>query len=203
MRVLALIFMLGFVYSCKPQNAGNQAPSSQELLGEMVDDQRMMTPEDLADYLINQDPSIKIIDVRDEDAFMDFTLPGAELVTLSELEGDFEFLNEECEIKKLVFISNSGILAEKAWLLSRLQGCKSGYVLKGGLNEWVEKIMQPEEPSEGDPASVWELYNRRIGARNYFAGISTEFTPSPYLVPKPQKKTVSKKKAEEEEEEGC
>jgi len=205
MRFIVIALFLCFMWSCQSTDKGSSSPTSQELMTDMMDQRRMISPEDLADFIINQDPSIKLVDVRDEEEFMDYSIPGSNMLPLSEIGEDTELLIDECDTRKLVFISNSGVLAEKAWMLSRLQGCKNGFILYGGLNEWTEKILQPTKPDEGDPASEWEMYNRRIGARNFFAGLSTEIEPTPFTAPQPKKTIakVPKKKKVEEEEEGC
>ena len=75
-------------------------------------------------------------------------------------------------------------------------------MLKGGLNGWIENILQPKEPSETASSEELELYQFRLAARNYFTGLSTELKLEPYLLPIKKKSPpkVVKKKVEEEEE---
>ena len=96
------------------------------------------------------------------------------------------------------------MLSEKAWFIARQLGCRKGYIMKGGLNTWIENILQPIKPTETASSEELELYNYRIAARNYFTGLSTELQLEPYLLPV-KKKSPPKvvKKKEEEEEEGC
>jgi hypothetical protein len=49
-------------------------------------------------------------------------------------------------------------------------GYNSIYVMKGGLNCWIETIVQPEMPDETASKEAFELYNTRRGASMYFTG---------------------------------
>jgi 3-mercaptopyruvate sulfurtransferase SseA len=70
----------------------------------------------------------------------------------------------------VVFISNDDIKADQAWVINKRLGYKSTYVMKGGLNSWYETILNPKRPPETSPATDFELYTFRKGARLYFTG---------------------------------
>jgi hypothetical protein len=44
----------------------------------------------------------------------------------------------------------------------------------GGLNRWIETIIQPQEPSEDEPYTAFETYELRKGAQLYFTGAKAE-----------------------------
>ena len=52
--------------------------------------------------------------------------------------------------------------------------------MKGGLNEWVETIMNPQEPPATASSEIQEQYQFRMAASRYFAGGSREMNPEPF-----------------------
>ena len=79
-------------------------------------------------------------------------------------------------------------------------GYKNLYVLKGGLNEWFNTIINPKLPKETDSQKDFELYSFRKAAGMYFGvGVSKTETEK-----KPIKKVITvKKKKKRVAEGGC
>ena len=206
--------MLAFplIYGC--QSDGDQPVSPESLLTEMIEQRRFASADQLADWIIQKDPSLLLVDVRSPEAFGKFALPGAINIPLAELTNPEQQAQLDCEKYLPVFYANGTVLAEKAWVINRRLGCKNGLVLKGGLNEWTATILDPAEPPPTASSEAFELYQFRKAASLYFAGGSKSLEAEPYYeapkataAPKPTaaKKTVpvKPKKVEEEEEEGC
>ena len=205
-RTLIFLSLLGMLLSCnETRESTKEVLSVNDLLLEYNDSRRLISSETLADLIINKDPSLRLIDVRDPGQYEDFSLPESYNVPLDQI------LNEEftdildCSRYKIVCYSNSDILSDKAWMIKRELGCKDIYVLKGGLNAWVENIFQPTEPGELVPSEEVESYKMRLAMRNYFLGLSQELDEEPFFRPRPRKSIVvtPKKPKEDEEEEGC
>ena len=72
------------------------------------------------------------------------------------------------------------------------------YVMKGGLNCWIETIIQPKEPQEEEPYTAFEQYQFRKGAQMYFTGATVE-----QGTVKKANITVSRKKKAVEAAGGC
>jgi hypothetical protein len=53
-------------------------------------------------------------------------------------------------------------------------GFNSIYVLQGGLNCWIRKIIQPVEPPETASQDEIDLYQFRKGASAFFTGAVVE-----------------------------
>ena len=200
-KYLLLLFIGISILSCK-SNQGSEQIDANQLTNDITTDKRYLSPEEVSDIIINEDPGYKLIDVRTSEESSSFSLPGSINVPWESITNSPDKL--DCEKYSLVFYSNNDILSERAWFLTRQLGCKKAYVLKGGLNGWIENILQPVEPSETASSEELELYQFRLAARNYFTGLSTELKLEPYLLPIKKKSPpkVVKKKVEEEEE-GC
>lgn len=213
MKYLFLLIMMIGLMSCDAvfsESTELETAGPEQLLLEINDQRRFISTDEVADMLINQDPSLLLVDVRSEADFDGFALPQSINVPLENLLSDAAQEELECDKYRIVFYSFDDIHADQAWVLQRRKGCKNLYVLKGGLNEWTRTIIQPEAPAETAGSEAWELYDFRVAARKYFTGGATELETLPYLppiyktTPPPKEVTLKPKKVVvEEEEEGC
>ncbi len=171
---ILIILGLGlFVLEAKEQN---EEITPKELLTDLIENTRYVTSDDLACRIIEGDPSIQMIDVRDVYDFMDFSLPGAESIPISDLATDITGELLGVPGKDFIFYSNGDVEANKAWLISQRLGYNSLYILKGGLNKWIETIIKPQPPAESQPREAFDLYQFRLGASQYFTGDNATIT---------------------------
>jgi sulfur-carrier protein adenylyltransferase/sulfurtransferase len=167
--------------------------SPEELLVQMSDQSRYLSTDRVAGMIISQDPSLLLIDVRDSVQFRAYHLPGAFLIPLTAIaESEYSDLLRQ-EGKVVVFYSNGDVSAEQAWVLCKRMGLKNIYVMKDGLNRWMETIIKPEKPAETAGSEEIDLYQFRMGASAYFGGGSVEpksgqATAEPVMLQKKGKK---------------
>lgn len=141
-----------------------------ELHKKIIEKNRYFTPEELAHLIISEDPSLQLIDVRDAKSYEKFTLKGALNIPLKNFLEQENLAYLDQNVYKTIIFSNGNTDSDVAWILATRLGYKNVYVLKGGLNEWVEFILQPE-----DHSVVWDriddqMYQYRKGASEYFGG---------------------------------
>ena len=163
------------------------------LLTDLDENTRYVFSDELARRIIEGDPSVQLIDVRDPYDFMDFSLPGAENIPISDL--CTEMTDELLTVpgKDFIFYSTGDVDANKAWMISQRLGYSRLYILKGGLNNWVKTIIKPLPPAESQPSEAFDLYQFRLGASQYFTGgNNTVITDAPAMEIKFERK---KKKA--------
>jgi rhodanese-related sulfurtransferase len=146
----------------------------EELLQEIIQPTRYITTDQVAKMIIQGDPSLMLIDVRSEDEYESYTLPGALNIPLDSLLADGNLSYLGIPGTKVVFVSNDDIKADQMWVLTKRLGFNSIYVLKGGLNCWMQTIIDPERPSDDAPYAEFETYTFRKGAQMYFTGAGTE-----------------------------
>ena len=172
--------------------------SPQQILLDINNDSRFWSTDMIADKIIKQDPSLLLIDVRDEGQYEYFSLPGALNIPLENILdpewGDY-FDAEDYDI---VLYSNGDVYADQAWILLKRLNYKNIRVMKGGLNCWAETILQAPVPKQSDPQEAFELYNFRRAARQYFGGGGEITTDDPAEVIQ-----VSRKKKSGAAEGGC
>ncbi len=171
----AIIIPLGLIIAAVPENTTKPYKlTAEELLEEVKSGTQFMQPDEVADMLIQKDPSLQLIDVRNADEYEKFNLPNSLNIPLvdilnSEWEG---YINQDIRIN--VFYSNGTNDANQAWMITRQLGYENNYVLQGGVNYWAETIMNPEAPKTGSPNEEIIKYNLRKGAGMALGGAALE-----------------------------
>lgn len=210
LMALAIVLSGGLIFL--PEASNTKELPADKLLMELGDNNRFLSVDDVADLIINQDPTLLLVDLRKPEEFESFSLEGSVNIPFQDLfkEENDQYLKRG-ELKK-VFYANSDEVSDQAWVLLRRAEYHNLFVMKGGLTGWVEMIMKPDKPSEQYSQVDQELYNRRMAARRYFAGGSVEIQPDAFVkkqkpapvAAKKKVKVIPKKVVEEvEEEEGC
>ena len=195
----SFIIPLALIIAAVPSNTTRQYKlTADELLEKAVSYEQYVHPDAVADMLINEDPYIRLIDVRTPDQYDKFSLPDAINIPLSDLLSDEYKDVLDQDVKMNVFYSNGSLKANEAWMITRQLGYRNNYVLQGGLNYWAETIMNPEKPSDTSPDEELAKYNFRKGASMALGGEVTEtekaeikVPPKPIITSKPKKKRVA------------
>ncbi len=153
-----------------PERNNEQGTGPEELMWDIVQPTRYATTDQVARMIIEKDPTIELIDVRPTEEYESFTLPGAVNIPLDSIiiEHYQDYLGVDG--MNAVFFSNDDIKADQAWVIARRMGYDNIYVMKGGLNHWVETMIRPVKPDETAPEAEFEKYNLRKGACLYFSG---------------------------------
>ena len=127
--------------------------STEELADIVFNGNEMLTPMELADWLYSDLPGVTVVDVRPREMYMEYALSGSVNIpfrTLMTKEG----LNQLPKYDRIVLVCGDGANAAKAWVVLRSRGYDA-YILKGGLNAWVDQILT--SPEEGKPVNNQDL----------------------------------------------
>ena len=164
----AILIVLAGGLVLLPKYEKHEGISPEQLLSNAISPERYITTDELADRIINQDPSLLLIDVRNENAYKKYSLPSAVNIPLKKiLEDDSEsYLNQD-EFDVILF-SNDNFHSDQAWLLCNRIDYKNLYVLKGGINKWFNTIINPKKPTENMASNAFELYSLRKAASMHF-----------------------------------
>src|SRR5665647_3884187 len=197
-RLLALfIIPMGLIIAAVPQNKTKPYKlTADQLLGEANTRTQYIAPETVADMIVKKDPSFRLIDVRSQDDFEKFSLPGAINIPVSDLLSDkfTDVLNQD--VKMNIFYSNGTITANEAWMVTRQLGYNNNFVLEGGLNYWFDAILNPKKPASTSPNEEFAKYDFRksAGAALGGGGIVQAAPDQSRASAKPSIKPVAKKK---------
>lgn len=188
---------MGLIIAAIPQNKTRPYKlTAQELLSEVNTRTQYIAPDVVADMIIKKDPSLNLIDVRSQDDFEKFSLPGAINIPATDLlsEQYTDILNQD--VKMNVFYSNGTITANEVWLVLRQLGYENNYVLEGGLNYWFDVILNPQKPASTSSDEEFAKYDFRKSAGTALGGGGVvQSTPElSSALSKPVMKSTPKKK---------
>jgi rhodanese-related sulfurtransferase len=204
MATILLLLAGGLVLLPKYQK--QEGIRSEVLLSHVISSERYISTDKISDKIINRDPSFILVDVRDENSYANYSLPNAINIPLPKLlnEEFLGYLNQDQF--DVVFYSNDNFYADQAWVLCNRLGFKNLRVIKGGLNEWFQTIINPSIPNETMPKEVFQLYTTRKAASMYFGVAYPDQTTDVDLNSKkdtPKKVIIVKKKKKRTTEGGC
>lgn len=167
--ILSIVFIVlagGLVVLPKFEKQEGIEP--EKLLADAISPERYISTDVLADRMINQDPTLLLVDLRSPEDYTKYALPNAlnipiENIFSKEFEG---YLNQE--EYDVVLYSNDNFKADQAWILCKRLDYKNLRVLKGGINKWYSTIINPDKPTELMASRAFDLYAFRKAASMYF-----------------------------------
>ncbi len=119
---------------------------------------------DLAEWIRDRRPGLRVIDIRGDVAGDEYVIPGSEgvpvwgIARLRVQPGDH-----------IVLYGDGGIQAAQAWVLLRARGVTDVAVLHDGLAAWEDEVMTPRPARPGDPADALRFARAKALAA-YFGG---------------------------------
>jgi len=167
---LLIIIMAGGLLLL-PERHNYQQIKPQDLMWEAVQPTRYVTVDQVAEMIIDSDPTLELVDIRCVKEFDKFALKNAVNIPFdSILSPNYQdYLG--IEDMNVVFYGNDDIKADQTWVIARRMGYKNIYVMKGGLNSWINCIIKPEIPDETASLNDFDTYEFRKGASAYFTGV--------------------------------
>jgi rhodanese-related sulfurtransferase len=140
----------------------------EEILKILLKGDFVISADELAGVIIEQDSGSQILDVRNPEKYNSLSLPGARNVPLQNLlapENESIFTEEKM---KTVLYSDDEILSTQAWMLLTQKGFRNLYLLKGGLTDWDSIVLRSEFTGEKISARENALFEKRYKARRLF-----------------------------------
>jgi rhodanese-related sulfurtransferase len=145
-----------------------EAPNASTLAAEIEHEDDHVTALELAQWIRERKPGLRVLDVRSDSEYASYHIPSAERMPLTSLATLAPRSDET-----LVLYSEGGAHAAQGWVLLRANGHRNVYFLRGGLLDWMEDVMSPALPADSSRARIAAL-------SRYFGG-----TPRTGLAPVP------------------
>lgn len=166
--ILLIVLALGLVILPKKNEQKETDPKV--LLSAIVEKSRYLTVDQVTHRIIENDPTLMLIDLRSADQFKTFALPGS-----INLHPDSLLSSTNIELfnipgKDKVLYASSDLTSEKAWLLCLRYSMSRIYIMKGGMNEWFNTIVKEKAISGTPSSSDLDLLSFRKAARQFFIG---------------------------------
>src|SRR5664279_1879892 len=145
----------------------------QKLLSEVLDDNVYLTVDQVARFVVSEDSSVQIIDLRSPEEFRKVNIPGSINIPYSKiLDNDpGTFLNNGKA--RNIFYSNGDFESSYAIAIARGLNQQNTFVMKGGLNEWFNVVMNSKFTGEKISARENALYETRTRAKKMFTEMNS------------------------------
>jgi rhodanese-related sulfurtransferase len=114
----------------------------QQLASEVRREEDHVTAIELATWIKDRKPGLRVLDLRPAAEFDEYHIPGAENVAFDAL-----LQARYASTDTLVLISDGGAHAAQGWVFLRALGHQHVYFLRGGLGEWLDEVMNPAKPT--------------------------------------------------------
>jgi rhodanese-related sulfurtransferase len=145
----------------------------QKLLSEMLNDNVYLTVDQVARFVVSEDSSVQIIDLRTPEEFGTVNIPGSINIPYNKiLDNDPGTLLNNGKTRN-IFYSNGDFESNYAIAIARGLNQKNTFVMKGGLNEWFNVVMNSKFTGERISARENALYETRTRAKKMFTEMNS------------------------------
>jgi rhodanese-related sulfurtransferase len=160
---------LGLILALLPLSGSRSfTVKPKKLLSEVLDNNIYFTVDQVAKFIVSEDSSVQIIDLRTPGEFRTVNIPGSINVPYSKLldNDPGSFLNNGKA--RNIFYSNGDFDSNYAIAIARGLNFDNTYVMKGGLNEWFNTVMNSNFTGERISARENALFETRTRAKRMF-----------------------------------
>jgi rhodanese-related sulfurtransferase len=138
--------------------------NARELLTSVDRREDHVTPGELAAWIIEGRADYRLVDIRDQKAYAEYHIPGAESVPLATvLDGAL------ARTDKIVLYGDGGIHAAQAWMVLKGRGYTRVYTLLEGLDAWKDEVLFPVMPQSPTPEQQAH-FERAAQVAKFFGG---------------------------------
>ncbi|MFA5404602.1 MAG: YeeE/YedE thiosulfate transporter family protein [Ignavibacteria bacterium] len=135
---------------------------------------KLMTPDELAFRILDEDKSIQIFDLRSKKDFDSLSLPQSNNYTFESLFEKTANKLLSLKNKKNVFIADDEQTAKKGAVLAIMLGFSDIYILQGGMEQFKKDIIYFKMPGIANSQSEKDTYRFRTKASNIFPKLIQE-----------------------------
>ena len=164
-----LLILLGLILAILPLRATrtlNGDPG--KLLAGSIDPGFSYTPDQVARFISDEDPDVRLIDLRSPEEFMKSSLPGSVNIPYRELLSKDPSSYLGSGKYRNIFYSNGDLVSGYAAILAAGLGYKNVYTVKGGLNGWIKAVSDTIFTGEKISARENALFGARMKAGRLF-----------------------------------
>jgi rhodanese-related sulfurtransferase len=140
----------------------------QKLLSEVLDDNSYFTVDQVARFLVSEDSSVQIFDLRTPEEFRSMNIPGSINVPYVKLlDNDPGSILNNGKSRN-IFYSNGDYDSNYALVIAKGLNFNNTFVMKGGLNEWFNTVINSNFTGDKISARENALFETRSRAKKIF-----------------------------------
>lgn len=174
MKYSICLLGLGFILAALPYTGHRYLRGNPSDFASLFSDEKTyFTADQVARFIVSEDSTARLIDLRTPDDFKKFTLPGAINVPYTEfLHRDPATFLGKGDVKN-IFFSNGDTDAAYAIVLAQGLNYSNVFLMKGGMNEWFNSVMNSVFTGEKITARENALFETRTRAKRLFTEINS------------------------------
>ena len=168
------LLCLGFILALLPLSANRSFTAKpQKLVSEILDKKTYFTVDQVARFVISEDSTVQMIDLRPPEEFRSMNIPGSINVPYDKfLFNDPEGFLNNGKAKNILY-SNGDFDSNYALVIASGLNYKNIYVMKKDLNEWFNIVMNSSFTGERISARENALFETRTRAWKLFTEINS------------------------------
>jgi len=173
-KITVILLLSGLVLALLPLSANRSfMVKPEKLLSEVLNPDVSLTVDQVAKLIVNEDSTIRIIDLRPTEEFNRLSIPGSVNVPyIYFISSDLYTYMNDRNITN-IFYSNKSFYSNYAMVYARGMGYKNSLVMEGGLSEWFNTVMESKFTGERISARENALYETRAKAAQLFTQINS------------------------------
>jgi len=170
---MLLIIFAGIAWIIPDRHRSAYELSPSQMIEMLKSGEQYLSCDQVARYLVNENPDIRRIDVRPSAKFLSSRIPGSINIPFEEiLNPDWSGYLDNPSITSILY-SNGNTYSSEAWVLCTQMGYPTIKVMRGGMNEWYKVVMESEFSGGRITAAENALFEVRYRARDYFTTMNS------------------------------
>ena len=164
--LMGALLALGFVsvFLGSPYGGDKATIDAKEMAMVAGSDLDQLEATDLADRIVQGNIDFMLIDLRGADEYASYHIPTSVNAELSAIDFSLFPRNET-----IVLYGKDGVQSAQAWFLFKAKGYPSVYMLKDGLESWMNQVLYPSKPANPD-ADALEAFAKQVEVAKFFGG---------------------------------
>ena len=169
-----LLLLLSLLLALLPISANRSfTVKPEKLLTDVLNTDVSFTVDQVAEFIVKEDSTIQLIDLRSPEEFRKQTIPGAVNIPYNEfIKKDPEIYLNNKNIRN-IFYSNGNIEPDYALVYARGLGYNNSFVMVGGVSEWIRTIIETKFTGDRITARENALFEIRRRAGDMFTELNS------------------------------
>ena len=145
----------------------------EKLLSEVLKKDVSFTVDQVAEFIVREDSTFQLIDLRSQDEFRKQVIPGAVNIPYPEfIKKDPETWLGNKNVRN-IFYTTDDTEADYALVYARGLGYDNSYIMEGGITEWITTVMETKFTGDRITARENALFEIRRRAGEMFTELNS------------------------------
>lgn len=164
LALIAVVLGIVAIFAGDPYGGTTLKVNEKEIALSTVGNSDKIQVTELADWIIKGKADFELIDLRPENKFNEYSIPGARNIPLEQIPSSDLLRNQ-----KIVLLADDNVAAAQAWFILKSKKYKGVYILDGGLEAWKDKVLFPKAPANPSKEELAKFEKMKEVAK-YFGG---------------------------------